>query len=102
MQPSRVQEQSYGLRPGIVPEQLVESSSVLGPGQPAFIISPWFASRALGWPRRLDSNQEDAGVEVGAETWPGTIIAFAGPPGTVVFWRLFLETAVVDSTDSRP
>jgi hypothetical protein len=47
-------------------------------------------------------DQEEAGVSVGPGTWPGTIIGFAGPPGTVVFSLVYLETAVVDSIDERP
>jgi len=39
-------------------------------------------------------DQEEAGVSVGPDTWPGTIIGFAGPPGTVVFSLVYLETAV--------
>jgi len=47
-------------------------------------------------------DQQEVGVTVGPDTWPGTIIAFAGPPGTVVSWNVYLEAAVVDSTDTRP
>ena len=52
--------------------------------------------------RQVLLDQDEAGVTVGPETWPGTIIAFVGPPGTDVFWSLYLDTAVVDSTDERP
>ncbi|MGH8935268.1 MAG: CU044_5270 family protein [Acidimicrobiia bacterium] len=44
---------------------------------------------------------QEAGVSVGPDTSPGTIIAF-GPPGTVVHWALYFESAVVDSIDERP
>lgn len=47
----------------------------------------------------LDS--EEAGVSVGPDTWPGTIIAF-GPPGTEVSSALYFESAVVDSMEDRP
>jgi hypothetical protein len=47
----------------------------------------------------LDS--EEAGVSVGLDTWPGTIIAF-GPPGTVAYSVLYFESAVVDSIEERP
>lgn len=47
-------------------------------------------------------DQEEAGVSVGPDTWPGTIIAFAGPPATVVYSLVYLETAVVDSIENRP
>lgn len=52
--------------------------------------------------RQILLDQAEAGVELGPDTWPGTIIAYAGPPDTVVSWRLYLKTAVVDSTDDRP
>jgi len=45
--------------------------------------------------------QQEEGL-VNDDTWPGTKIAFAGPPGTVVWWEVYEQTAVVDSPDSRP
>jgi hypothetical protein len=47
-------------------------------------------------------DQEDAGVSVGPDTWPGTVVGFAGPPGTVVFYLDYLETTVVDSIGESP
>jgi hypothetical protein len=47
-------------------------------------------------------DQEEAGVSVGPDISPGTILGFAGPPGTVVFSVDYLETAVVDSIEERP
>lgn len=44
---------------------------------------------------------QEAGVSVGFDTSPGTIIAF-GPRGTVVYSALYFESAVVDSIDERP
>ena len=52
--------------------------------------------------RQILLDQAEAGVAVGPDTWPGTIIAFAGRPGTVVYWNTYLQTAVVHSTDERP
>jgi hypothetical protein len=52
--------------------------------------------------RRTVLDPKKAGIEVPPDATPGTIIASAGPPETVVFWRLFMETAIVDSIDSRP
>jgi hypothetical protein len=47
----------------------------------------------------LDS--EEAGVSVGPDTSPGTIIAF-GPRGTVVYSALYFESAVVDTIEEHP
>jgi hypothetical protein len=52
--------------------------------------------------RRTVLDPKKAGVEVPTDAAPETIVTSAGPPETVVFWRLFMETAVVDSTDARP
>jgi hypothetical protein len=81
-------------RPGI-------SVSFDGEGQRhELIIDP--DTGALVAERRTVLDPKKAGVEVPPDATPGTIIASAGPPETVVFWRLFMETAVVDSIDSRP
>jgi hypothetical protein len=81
-------------RPGI-------SVSFDGEGQRhELIIDP--DTGALVAERRTVLDPKKARVEVPPDATPGTIIASAGPPETVVFWRLFMETAVVDSIDSRP
>jgi hypothetical protein len=36
------------------------------------------------------------------DTWPGTIMGHAGPPGTVASWRVYEQAAVVDSTHATP
>jgi hypothetical protein len=78
----------------------VSVSYVGGGHRQEFIFDPDTAE--LLAERQVLIDQGEAGVEVAQDTAPGTIIAFAGPPGTVVYWQVFLETGVVRSTDTRP
>ena len=43
---------------------------------------------------------DEVGLEVSA--YPGTILAYAGDPGTVVYSTVYLVSGVVDSTRARP
>ena len=80
-------------RPGV-------SVSFDGDGQRhELIIDP--ATSELLAERRTVLDPQKAGVDVPPDARPATIIDSAGPPETVVLWRLYLDTAVVDSIDPR-
>jgi hypothetical protein len=41
-------------------------------------------------------------VEVGPETWPGTIVYGPGRPGTVLYSAVYMASGIVNSTALTP